>query len=114
MEIQDLLIAAVQNIQILIKQTETRVANAAKVAAEYPNTSYNRTNSPLLSWFSLIFTWINKKIGESCFVFAFSYQTTSFLVQSTEIQFWATTRVGLTPFTFISQRSLFKAEVKTD
>lgn len=72
MEIQDLLIAAVQNIQILIKQTETRVANAAKVAAEYPNTSYNRINSSLLSWFSLIFSWINKKIGELYFVFAFS------------------------------------------
>jgi len=73
MEIQDFLIAAVQNIQILIKQTETRVANAAKVAAEYPNTSYNRANLPLLSWFSPIFTWINKKIGGSCFVFVFSY-----------------------------------------
>lgn len=72
MEIQDFLIAAVQNIQILIKQTETRVAKAAKVATEYPKTSYNRTNSLLLSWFSLIFIRINKKISESCFVFAFS------------------------------------------
>ena len=73
MEIQDLLIAAVQNIQILIKQTETRVANAAaKAVAEDTNTSYNRTNSPFLSCFSLIFSWINKKIGELHFVFAFS------------------------------------------
>jgi len=73
MEIQDFLIAAVQNIQILIKQTETRVANAAKVASKYPSTSYTRAILPLLLRLSLIFTWINKKIGESCLVFAFSY-----------------------------------------
>jgi transposase len=72
MEIQDFLIAAAQNIQILMKHTETRVANAAKVAAGYSKTFCNKVNSSLLSCFGLIFTWINKKIGKSCFVLAFS------------------------------------------
>jgi transposase len=72
MEIQDFLIAAAQNIQILIKHTETRVANAAKVAAGDSKTFCNKVNSSLLSCFGLIFTWTNKKIGKSCFVVAFS------------------------------------------
>ena len=72
MEIQDFLVAAVQNIQILITHTETRVANAAKVAAGYSKTFCNKAYSFLLSCFGLIFTWIYKKIGKSCFVGAFS------------------------------------------
>jgi transposase len=55
MEIQDFLIAAAQNIQILIKHTETRVANAAKVAAGYSKTFCNKVNSFLLSCFGLIY-----------------------------------------------------------
>jgi transposase len=67
MEIQDYLIAAVQNIQILIKHKETRVANEARVAVKYSKTFYNRANSLFLLWFRLIFTWINKKISETFF-----------------------------------------------
>jgi len=72
MEIQDFLVAAAQNIQILIKHTETRVANVAKVASGYSKTCGNKTNSSLLSCFGLLITWINKKIGKSCFVLTFS------------------------------------------
>ena len=38
MEIQDFLIAAVQNIQILIKHKETKVTNEARVAVKYSKT----------------------------------------------------------------------------
>ena len=69
MEIQDYLIAVVQNMQILIKQAGTRVANAAKAAAEYSKTFRIGVNSFLLSLFGLNFTWRNKKIDELCLMF---------------------------------------------
>lgn len=64
MEIQDFLIAAVQNIQILIKHTETRIAKATKVAAEYAKTAYTHAPSSLLSLFGLHGIFRNKKIEE--------------------------------------------------
>jgi len=64
MEIQDFLIAAVQNIQILIKHTETRIAKATEVAAEYAKTACTHAHLSLLALFGLHCIFRNKKIGE--------------------------------------------------
>jgi transposase len=64
MEIQDFLIAAVQNIQILIKHTETRIANATKAAADYAKTACTRARASLMLLFGLHCIFRNKKIEE--------------------------------------------------
>lgn len=65
MEIQDFLIAAVQNIQILVKHTGTSVASATRAAAEYAKTSCIRVRSSLvLLLFRLHCILRNKKSEE--------------------------------------------------
>jgi len=64
MEIQDFLIAAVQNIQILVKHTGTRVANATRAAAEYVKPSCTRAPLSFMSLFGINCIFRNKKIEE--------------------------------------------------
>ena len=61
MEIQDFLIATVQNIQILIKHTKKSVTAAAKRQAVYPKTFC----SIAVKHFELIFALLDEKIGNS-------------------------------------------------
>ena len=64
MEIQDFLIAAVQNIRILIKHVGTSVANVAKASVAYSQILFTRVYASLVSLFGLNFIWSNKKSEE--------------------------------------------------